>query len=142
MTIHPLGDSLFIHFSTLSNFIYSFLDSFLDSSNFIHDILQIRLVLAVASVALLIDKITPDRAITILEYLRWKGDFTDYERNEIDYLLAWWDDIQEVNEPNMEVEAKERLKDFLSSYNRLSLHNYRLWPSINARITDVFNNKS
>ena len=114
----------------------------LDSSNLAHDILQVRLVLAVASVALLIDKITPDRAIAILEYLRWKGHFTDYERNEIDYLLAWWDDIQEVNEPEMEVEAKERLKDFLSSYNRLSLHNYRLWPSINARITEVFNNKS
>jgi len=113
----------------------------LDSLNLAHDILQIRLVLATASTALLIDKITPDRAIAILEYLRWKGQFTDYERNEINYLLALWDDLQEINEPQLEAQANERLKDFLNNYSRLSLYNYRVWRSINEHITEVFNNK-
>jgi len=114
----------------------------LDSLNFAHDILQIRLVLATVDTALLVDKIEPDRAIVILEYLRWKGNFTDYERNEIDYLLAVWDDLQETHQPQWRIEATKRLKVFLNNYSRLSLYNYRLWPSINERITEVFNNKS
>lgn len=130
----------FIEISLSRNF--NELITLLDSLNFAHDILQIRLVLAAANTALLVDKIVPDKAIAILEYLRWKGHFTDYERNEIDYLLAVWDDLQETHQPQWQTEANERLKDFLNNYSRLSLYNYRLWPSVNARITEVFNNKS
>ena len=114
----------------------------LDSISLAHDILQNRLVLATADTALLIDKIVPDRAIAILEYLRWDGDFTDYEGNEINYLIALWDDLQEINEPQMQVQANERLMDFLNNYRRLNLYNYRLWPSINTSITEVFKNKA
>ncbi len=114
----------------------------LDSLNITYDILQTRLVLATASTALLIDKISLDRAIAILEYLRWKGHFIDYERNEIDYLIALWDDLQEINGHQLQEQGNKRLKDFLNRYNGLSLYNYRLWPSINARITEMFNNKS
>lgn len=113
----------------------------LDSINAPHDILEIRLVLATVCTALLIEKIVSDRAIIILECLRWKEQFTDYERNEIGYILALWEDIQEVTNLKLQERAEKRLKDFLNNFSRLSLYNYRLWPSINANITEVFKDK-
>jgi len=114
----------------------------LDSIDLAHDMLQIRLVLATANLGLLINKITPEKAIAILEYLRWKGEFKDNERNEMDCLLMLWDDIEEANEPELQLQLNERLKDFLNNYSHLNLYNSRLWHSINASITEAFNNKS
>ena len=113
----------------------------IDSLNLKGDLLQTRLIFATIYIALLVDEIEHGKAVSILEHFRWQ-DLTDYESGKITYLIALWDDLQEIADPQLQLQSNERLKDFLNNYRHLNLYNYRLWPSINARITEAFKNKT
>jgi hypothetical protein len=99
------------------------------------DILQIRAVFGEVRLKLLIDKITTDKALSILDKFVNENGFTPYEMNEMRYLIEEWDNLEDRPKRRLQQKLGDRIKMFFNNYSGFNLYNHKHWHNINDEIT-------
>jgi hypothetical protein len=114
----------------------------LNSINLTEDILQIRVTFGVVYVQFLIDKMTTDKALSILGKFVHRKEFTPYEINEIRYLIEEWEYLAKRSNKRSQKKLNDHIKVFFDNYSRLHLYDYKNWNDINAKIIKDFSSKN
>jgi len=110
----------------------------LNSVDLIEDIVQVRAIFGVVALKLLINKIKPGKAISILAKFTDRKDLTPYETNEIRYLVnerrRWYNRLDKT----LRIKLSDRTKSFFDNYSRFNLYYHTNWNAINDRLVSDF----
>jgi hypothetical protein len=114
----------------------------LNSTNLTEDILQIRVTFGVVYVQFLVDKMTTDRALSILGKFAHRKEFTPYEINEMRYLIEEWGYLAKRPNKRSQKKLNDRIKVFFDNYSRFHLYDCKNWNDINTKIIEDFSLKN
>ena len=112
----------------------------IDSMNLTDDLLQVRAFFGVINTKLIIDKISTDHVISILDSFSHDERFTSYERNKMNSLIVDFDYLYDSMSPQKKLKQQlhDDIKDFFNNYRHFNLYYYQNLGKTNADLVKKF----
>jgi hypothetical protein len=114
----------------------------LNSINLSEDVLQKRVVFGIVRSQLSFNKITADKALSILVKFVHITDFTPFEIKEMRYLIEKYADFDHQSNKTSQIELNDRVKAFFDNYREFDYYPYKNWHKVNDKIVKDFTSKS
>ena len=115
------------------------LTTVLDSINLPENALQIRAFFGTISTKLLIDRITSDRAVSILKSFSRNELLTTRERDKMRDLIVESDYLDDAMlRSKRKQRLREKVKDFFEGYSHFNLYHLKNWDKINKELVKKF----
>ncbi len=114
----------------------------IDSIQLTDDVTQVRAFFATVHSKILINQISLDKVISILESFSHYEGLTKFEKAEMIYLIVEWDYLVDTWPQKSQEELNRRIEKFLYNYNVFNYHDYRNWERVNEKIEAEFQTKT
>lgn len=112
----------------------------IDSMNLTDDLLQVRAFFGVVDTKLIIDKISTDQVISILDGFSHDERFTAYERQKMMDLIVEFDYLNGsiFSKKRSKQQLREDIKGFFHNYWNFYLYYHQNWEKTNADLVKKF----
>ena len=115
------------------------LSSVLTSIDLADDIFQTRAFFGVVNTKLMVDRITTEHVIGILERYMRDERLTLYEQNKMMELITDYDYLSDnMRKKRLKEKLHDDIKEFFDNYRHFGLHDHQSWEKIDAALVGKF----
>jgi hypothetical protein len=115
------------------------LSTVLTSIDLADDIFQTRAFFGVVHTKLLIDRITTEHVIAIVDRYMRDERLTLFEQNKMMELIADYDSLSDITDKTrLKEKLRDDIKEFFDNYRHFGLHDHQSWEKIDAGLVAKF----